>query len=129
MIDNKGLKCKGCPNSRLVYGKCLFCDKLKKEVFEDDNCHLKMLNELHNRAMEKLKTDKSRFNSEDVFKVVGFVYGYPKRISKDIIEQIKKDIGIYKKYDAVAMWVGIGGLIEYEPEFIKGLVQIFGIEE
>ena len=87
-----------------------------------------MTDELCLKAMEKLKTDKSKFDSEDVFKVVGFIYGYPKRISKDIIQQIKKDMGIYKKYDAIAMWVGVGGLIEYESEFITELVRMFGIE-
>jgi len=85
-----------------------------------------MKDELWLKSMEKLRSDRSRFNTEDVFKVVGFIYGYSKRIDKGIIEQIKRDMGIYKKYDCTAMW--IGGLMEYEPEFIRELVALFGIE-
>lgn len=88
-----------------------------------------MVNELHNQSMEKLKTDRSDFDTDDIFSIVGFINDYEKVIPEEIINQIKKDVGIYKKYDAIAMWVGVGGLIEYESEFITELVRMFGIEE
>ena len=86
------------------------------------------INELWIKAMNKLKDDKSEFSGRDIGVIVGFIDTYKKPISKGIENQILKDVSIYKKYDAIAMWIGDGGLIEHEPEFIRGLVGLFGIE-
>lgn len=38
-VTEKGtLKCRGCPNSRLVYGKYWWCDELRMKVDADDSC-------------------------------------------------------------------------------------------
>ena len=84
---------------------------------------------LWNKAMEKLKVDKSKFDSDDIFNIAGLVNDYDYIIREGVIVQIKRDMGIYKKYDAIAMWVGDGGLIEHEPKFITELVKMFGIKE
>lgn len=86
------------------------------------------INGLWIKAMNKLNDDKSMFNSDDVLKVNDFLDDYRDKIPIGIIQQIAKDIEIYKKYDAIAMWVGDGGLIKHEPEFIRELVGLFGIE-
>jgi hypothetical protein len=86
------------------------------------------INELWIKAMNKLKDDKSMFNNDDNFSIANFIHDYKKTIPIDIINQITKDMTTYKKYDAIAMWVGDGGLIEHEPEFVKELVGLFGIE-
>lgn len=86
------------------------------------------INELWIKAMNKLKDDKSMFNNDETLELVDFINDYDRTMSQGIIDQIVRDIRTYKKYDAIAMWVGDGGLIEHEPEFIRGLVGLFGIE-
>ena len=81
------------------------------------------------KAMNKLKTDKSNFNIDGIFYITKFIDEYKKEIPIDIRNQIGYDMTTYKKYDAIAMWVGDGGLIEHEPEFIVGLVGLFDVEE
>jgi len=88
-----------------------------------------MSDELWLKAMKKLETDKSDFSGRDVGIIVGFIDTYKKSIPEGIQTQILRDVSVYKKYDAIAMWVGQGGLIDYEPKFITELVKIFGIEE
>ena len=84
---------------------------------------------LWNKAMGKLKVDRSKFDTDDIFNMVEFINDYDFIIHEGIVIQIKKDIQIYNKYDAIAMWVGSGGLIESEPEFVTELVKMFGIKE
>ena len=86
------------------------------------------INELWIKAMNKLKDDKSKFSSDDTSKLDDFLDEYEGYIPANMIYQIARDIEIYKKYDAIAMWVGDGGLIYHEPEFIKELVKIFDVE-
>lgn len=86
------------------------------------------INGLWIKAMNKLNDDKSKFNSDDIFNIVEFINDYKDTMPEGIVNQIEKDVKIYKKYDAIAMWVGDGGLIEHEPEFIKELVGLFGVE-
>lgn len=87
------------------------------------------LNKLWSDATDKLKKDKSKFKSNEVFAIGVLIGGFKETISDGIIEQIIKDVTVYKKYDAIAMWVGDGGLIEYEPDFIIALVSLFGVTE
>lgn len=87
------------------------------------------INKLWINAMNKLKEDRSMFDSDDIFNIVEFINDYKKTMPEGIINQIEKDVRLYKKYDAIAMWVGDNGLISYEPEFITELVKMFGIEE
>ena len=87
------------------------------------------INGLWIKAMNKLNDDKSKFNSDDIFNIVEFINDYKDTMSEGIVNQIEKDVKIYKKYDAIAMWVDDGGLIEHEPEFITELVGLFGVEE
>jgi len=81
------------------------------------------------KAMEKLKIDKSKFSREDIIEITEFINENKNIVSFGVIFQIERDVRTYKKYDAIAMWVGNGGLIEHEPQFIVGLVKIFGIKE
>lgn len=86
------------------------------------------INKLWINAINKLKTDKSKFSIDDMDKIVEFMSNYEKEIQEGIEAQIARDIIVYRKYDAIAMWVGDGGLIEHEPAFIRELVGLFGIE-
>ncbi len=83
---------------------------------------------LWDKAMKKLKIDRGMFSVDDIFRIVKLEH-HEHSLSMGIIEQIKRDVGLYPKYDAIAMWVGDGGLIECEPKFITELVKMFGIEE
>ena len=85
------------------------------------------LNKLWINAMNKLKEDKSMFNLNDLCIFDELVF--ERDISEGILNQIEKDMKVYKKHDAIAMWVGDGGLIEHEPEFITELVGLFGVKE
>lgn len=87
------------------------------------------MNELWIKSMNKLKEDRSKFSNDDIFNIIKFINDYKKIIPEGIVCQIEKDVKIYKKYDAISMWLGDGGLICYEPEFIKELVKMFDIEE
>lgn len=86
-------------------------------------------NKLWFNAMNKLLEDKSKANINDIRIIDEFIYKYEKGIPEGIIYQIVRDLRFYKKYDAIAMWVGDGGLIENEPEFITELVGLFGVKE
>ena len=86
---------------------------------------------LWNKAMEKLKTDKSEFSLEEICNAAKLA-GREHRlghIDDNVLAQIKNDLVIRRKYDAVSIWVGSGGLIEREPEFVTELVGMFGIKE
>ena len=87
------------------------------------------LNELWINAMNELKKDRSMFNTDDIFNLITFISDYERVMSEDIINQIERDIRIYPKYDAIAMWLGDGGLIDQEPEFITELIGLFGIKK
>lgn len=86
---------------------------------------------LYNKAMEKLKTDKSEFSLEEICSTARLACRERRlgHIDNDVVIQIKNDVVIRRKYDAISIWVGSGGLIEREPEFITELVKIFGIEK
>ena len=86
------------------------------------------MNTLYENAMNKLKIDKSKFTPEDYLKFNAYINGFD-TIKIGVYIQLIEDMATYKKYDVIAMWVGDGGLIEYEPEFITGLVKLFGIKE
>lgn len=86
------------------------------------------INELWIKAMNKLKEDKSMFSSEDLVIYLNFYNNYKSMVNDGILSQIDEDMRVYKKYDAIVMWLGDGGLVEHEPEFIKGLVKVFGVE-
>lgn len=86
---------------------------------------------LLSKAKEKLKTDESEFSPEEVFSIAKFtcreyILGH---IDSDVLTQIKSDFVIRRKYAVISMWVGSGGLIESEPEFVTELVKMFGIKE
>lgn len=80
-------------------------------------------------AMNKLKEDRSMFNLNDLCILEECINEYNKPIQEGVLNQIEKDMRVYKKYDAIAMWVGYGALIKHEPEFITELVGLFGVTE
>lgn len=70
-------------------------------------------------CMSRLKTDKHMLGRGDIDHIMGVIHP-PKRIE----HQMRSDLRVYPMWDALAMWVGVGGLVEYWPPIGK-LVQAF----
>lgn len=104
----------------------MILEKSESKIFSERKINKKMkfisISELRNIAFSKLIKDKSKFSQCDIEKINNLIYNvrYESLVYPGIISQINRDIRIYKKWDAICMWLDAdSGLARYEPSMIR----------
>lgn len=81
------------------------------------------INELRNRALERLKTERVKFTTQEMLKIITIsqLNYSPTETWINVLNQIKRDIRAgYLKYDALAMWLNPDSeLAKDEPDLIR----------
>lgn len=92
------------------------------------------INELRNRAFEKLniKEERVKFNDRDVIIIKDLLNEFRPQCYEHylgVISQIERDIAVgYKKYDSLARWLDSdNGLAKYEPDLIRNIAMECGL--
>lgn len=91
------------------------------------------IEKLREKCFKNLKIPEKRvkFTEKQVEKVERKMVESVPQMSKDysaICEQIRRDMKVYKVYDAFAMWLDAdGGLAKYEPDLIRKIVVMLGL--
>ena len=91
--------------------------------------------DLHAECMRRLKTDRRQFPRSGIETLIK--EARPPLWLRDsrgytIDEQMRYDLRTYKLWDAMAMWVGDGGLVEYWPgvaKVVKAMLRVVPYEQ